>query len=146
MREQLGLSFSNAWSMLQHVDAIPERCGQWFSKRLSFKDRPNEHFVVHHRNPVEAIKGLWGDLAFSRDLVYKPAKLFRGGIQTEEERVFSEMWTAGFWNAAQVFTSFLILFIAIQSNCLIGTNSQRRNNRSRHHCLRQDPVDTVLRE
>jgi len=93
--------------MLQQVDEIPERGGQWFTKRLSFKDRPNEHFIVHHRNPIEVIKGLWGDPAFSTDLVYKPVKLFRGSLQTEKERIFSEMWTAGFWNAAQVDVVFL---------------------------------------
>ncbi|KIK50407.1 hypothetical protein GYMLUDRAFT_110459, partial [Collybiopsis luxurians FD-317 M1] len=48
----------------------------WYTKCLSFKDRPNEYFIVHHRDPTEAIKGLWGDPAFAKDLVYKPAKLF----------------------------------------------------------------------
>ena len=92
--------------MLQKVDLIPERCGTWYTKRLSFKDRPNEYFTVRHRDPIEAIKGLWGDPAFAQDLVYKPAKLFRGTKQTEEERMFSEMWTGGLWNAAQVRTKY----------------------------------------
>jgi hypothetical protein len=88
--------------MLQKVDAIPERCGPWYTKRLTFKDRPDEHFTIKYRDPVEAIKGLWGDPAFANDLVYKPAKLFRGKRRTEEERIYSEMWTGSFWNAAQV--------------------------------------------
>lgn len=98
--------------MLQKVDLIPERCGTWYTKRLSFKDRPNEYFTVRHRDPIEAIKGLWGDPAFAQDLVYKPAKLFRGMKQTEEERMFSEMWTGGLWNAAQVRTKYAFFFIS----------------------------------
>lgn len=88
--------------MLQTVDTIPERSGQWFAKKLSFRDRPEEYFTIRYRDPVEAIKALWGDPAFSRDLVYKPVKMFRGQTQTESERIYSEMWTGGLWNAAQV--------------------------------------------
>ena len=102
VKERLGLSFSNARSMLQNVDKMPERSGLWHTKRLSFKDRPDEFFTVRHRNPIEAIKALWGDPAFASGLVYKPAKLFRGERRTEDERMYSEMWTGGFWNAAQV--------------------------------------------
>ena len=88
--------------MLQTVDTIPERSGQWFTKRLSFKDRPTEFFTICHRDPIDAIKALWGDPAFSKDLVYKPAKMFRGQRQTEDQQIYSEMWTGGLWNAAQV--------------------------------------------
>ncbi|KIK58858.1 hypothetical protein GYMLUDRAFT_114825, partial [Collybiopsis luxurians FD-317 M1] len=73
----------------------------WYTKCLSFKDRPNEYFTVCHQDPLEAIKGLWGDPAFTQDLVYKLAKLFQGTKETEEERMFSEMWTGGLWNAVQ---------------------------------------------
>ena len=87
--------------MLKSVDAIPAQFGQWYTKRLSFRDQPEEYFTVCHRDPLEAIKGLWGDPAFAKDLVYKPAKLFLAQKETEEECMFSEMWTGGFWNAAQ---------------------------------------------
>lgn len=86
--------------MLQRVDTIPERCGGWLTKRLSFKDRPQEYFTVRYRDPIEAVKALWGEPAFSKDLVCKPAKVFR--VQTEDQRIYSEMWTGGLWNAAQV--------------------------------------------
>lgn len=88
--------------MLYMSDAIPERAGEWFTKQLAFKDRPNEHFTIHHRDPLEAIRALWGDPAISKDLVYKPAKMFRGNRHIEEDRIYSEMWTGGLWNAAQV--------------------------------------------
>ncbi|KIK53535.1 hypothetical protein GYMLUDRAFT_106102, partial [Collybiopsis luxurians FD-317 M1] len=66
----LGLSFSNATSMLQCVDAIPQRGGQWFTKKLSFQDHPDEHFTIQYQDSVEAIRGLWGDPSFASDLVY----------------------------------------------------------------------------
>ncbi|KIK58438.1 hypothetical protein GYMLUDRAFT_171155 [Collybiopsis luxurians FD-317 M1] len=102
VKEQLGLSFSNVHSMLQQVDAIPEQSGPWYTKQLSFNDRPDEHFYIHHCNPIEAIKALWGDPVSANDLVYKLAKLFQG-------KIFSEMWTAGFWNAVQVHEVLLKL-------------------------------------
>ncbi|KAF5364863.1 hypothetical protein D9757_012750 [Collybiopsis confluens] len=101
VKKNLGLNFTNTRSMLERVDQIPERCGSWYTKELAFKDRPDEKFVIRHRNPLEAIKALWGDPALSKHLVYKPTKLFRGEVQSEQERIFSEMWTGGFWNAAQ---------------------------------------------
>ncbi|KAJ3752442.1 hypothetical protein EV360DRAFT_20913, partial [Lentinula raphanica] len=76
MKEKLPLSFNNARSMYNKVDQLPECCGRWFTKQLSFKDRPDEEFTVRYRDPVEAIKALWGDPALAKDLVYKPAKLF----------------------------------------------------------------------
>ncbi|KAF5354527.1 hypothetical protein D9757_014017 [Collybiopsis confluens] len=101
VKERLGISFSSARAMLKKVDEIPDRCGPWYTKVLSFKDRPDETFTIHHRDPLHAIRALWGDPKFAKDLVYKPVRLYRGSVQSEEERVFSEMWTAGFWNAAQ---------------------------------------------
>ena len=110
MQEKLGLSYGNARSMLKCVDQIPNKCGDWYTKQLSFKDSPDETFIVHHRDPVEAIKALWGDPAFAEHLVYKPAKLFRGNKHTEEHRIFSEMWTGEFWNTAQVCQILIVLY------------------------------------
>ncbi|KAF9064845.1 hypothetical protein BDP27DRAFT_1169415, partial [Rhodocollybia butyracea] len=98
---KLGLSYENSRAMLKCIDEIPERCGKWRTKQLSFCDKPGEHFTVYHRDPVEAIKALWGDPAFAEHLVYKPGKLFRGAEQTENNCIYSEMWTTGFWNAVQ---------------------------------------------
>ncbi|KAF5335612.1 hypothetical protein D9757_015360 [Collybiopsis confluens] len=101
VKERLGVGFSNARSMLNKVDEIPERCGAWYTKEFSFRNQPDETFTIRHRDPLEAIKALWSDPKFSKDLVYRPAKLFRSKVQSEDERIFSEMWTGGFWNAAQ---------------------------------------------
>ncbi|KAJ3728250.1 hypothetical protein C8R42DRAFT_533312, partial [Lentinula raphanica] len=93
IKQKLGITFDNARSMLEKVDSIPERCGQWYTKQLSFKDRPQETFVIHHRDPTEAIKAILGDPSLASEFVYKPGKLFRSSDTTEEERIFSEMWT-----------------------------------------------------
>ncbi|KIK69406.1 hypothetical protein GYMLUDRAFT_237209 [Collybiopsis luxurians FD-317 M1] len=82
VKEHLGISFLNAQSMFQ-------------------KDQSDEYFTIHHCNPMEAIKGLWGDPAFANNLVHELAKLFQGTKQTEEEWIYSEMWMGGLWNAAQ---------------------------------------------
>ncbi|KAJ3832411.1 hypothetical protein F5878DRAFT_548217 [Lentinula raphanica] len=71
VKEKLGLSFENARSMLNKVDQIPERAGRWFVKQLSFKDRPQEEFTVRYRDPIEAIKALWGDPSLAKHMVYK---------------------------------------------------------------------------
>ncbi|KAJ3967517.1 hypothetical protein EV361DRAFT_973150 [Lentinula raphanica] len=101
LKERLGLSFDNARSMLNKVDQLPDRCGPWFVKQLSFKDRPQEEFTVRYRDPVEAIRALWGDPSLAKDLVYQPGKLFRRSKCTEDERIYSEMWTGSFWHAVQ---------------------------------------------
>ncbi|KAF5349741.1 hypothetical protein D9757_014553 [Collybiopsis confluens] len=101
VKQRLGVNFKNARSMLHKIDQIPGRCGEWYTKELAFKDRPEEKFIVWHRNPLDAIKALWGDPSFSTKLVYKPVKVFKGDINSEEERLFSEMWTGSFWNAVQ---------------------------------------------
>ncbi|KAJ3965272.1 hypothetical protein EV361DRAFT_776715, partial [Lentinula raphanica] len=98
---KLGVTFNNAKSMLGKLDDIPERCGPWFTKKPTFKDRSDEEYLIYHRDPIEAIKSLWGDPALASDLVYRPAKLFRNSKHKEDDRIFSEMWTGSFWNAVQ---------------------------------------------
>lgn len=102
MRERLGVSFRNSQEMLSTVDQIPERCGPWVTKHLSFIDSPNEYFTIRHRNPVEALRGLWGDPAFAKHLVYKPAKMFHNADQRRRDRIYNEMWTGSLWNTIQV--------------------------------------------
>ncbi|THU96684.1 hypothetical protein K435DRAFT_558344, partial [Dendrothele bispora CBS 962.96] len=80
IKDRLGLGFHNARTMLQTVDSIPERCGEWKIKRIRFRDRVSqgteESFNIYHRDPIKAIQALWGDPAFADHLVYKPSKMF----------------------------------------------------------------------
>jgi len=79
-------------------------------KRFTFKDRPNEHFLVHHRDPLEAIRGLWGDPAYAEHLVYKPGKFFATEERNPKDRIFHEMWSAHTWHAVQVCTRTIFQF------------------------------------
>ena len=73
------------------MDQIPDRAGSWYTKRLRFNDRPDEVFVVRHRDPIEAIHSLWGDPALSEHLVYRPKKIFSNA--NKDNRIYNEMWT-----------------------------------------------------
>jgi hypothetical protein len=81
------------------LDIVPERCGPWKTTTLTFPGK-EESFVVHHRDPLEAIRALWGDPSLASDLVYKPSRIFRD--ESRETRVYNEMWTGKWWWAAQV--------------------------------------------
>lgn len=115
MKERLGVSFKNSREMLTTVDKIPERFGPWVTKRLSFKDSPKEFYLIRHRNPIEAIQGLWGDPAFAEHLVYKPAKIFRNDRRGKKNRIYNEMWTGALWNGIQVDLK-LDSYLAINSS------------------------------
>jgi len=34
---------------------MPERAGEWKTKELSFWDRPDDKYVIQHRDVIEAI-------------------------------------------------------------------------------------------
>ncbi|KIK51907.1 hypothetical protein GYMLUDRAFT_180863, partial [Collybiopsis luxurians FD-317 M1] len=78
-------------------------------------------------DPLEAIKALWGDLSFANDLVYKPAKMFQSQKQTKEERMYAEMWTSGFWNAAQGHFPLLFKLRTITPVIIVSDETQLTN-------------------
>jgi hypothetical protein len=80
------------------VDQIPSRA-TWKTRHLSFTDRPGEKYRVHFRDPLEAIRSLWGDPKHAKDLVYAPKRVFSDNQQTS--RIYSEMWTGKWWNGVQ---------------------------------------------
>jgi len=98
--EKLGLSYSNINGLHQRVDSIPNRVGDWHIRRLSFKDRPEEEFILRHRNVIDAVKSLWGDPALAEHLVYRPKQVFDDA--KKGKRIYSEMWTGKWWQFVQV--------------------------------------------
>ncbi|KIY69492.1 hypothetical protein CYLTODRAFT_452584 [Cylindrobasidium torrendii FP15055 ss-10] len=100
LRERLGLSYRNTAGLHESVDAIPRRAGQWYDKHISFPDRPNEIFILRHRDIIECIRSLWGDPELSKHIVYKPCKLFQKSTEPGTEhgsRLYNEMWTGQWW-------------------------------------------------
>ena len=67
---------------------------------LTFNDAPDENFVIHHRDVMEAVQSLFGDPSLSQHLVTAPCKVFSD--QERENRIYSEMWTSQWWHAIQV--------------------------------------------
>ncbi|KAF8958087.1 hypothetical protein BDZ97DRAFT_1668977 [Flammula alnicola] len=74
--EKLGLSYHNIRALHQKLDAMPEKAGEWKTRQLSFKDKPDEVFTLRHRDPIEAIKSLWRDPELSPQMVFSPRKVF----------------------------------------------------------------------
>ena len=100
--DKVGLSYSNSRSLLRCVENVPARA-EWQSAALSFKDMPQDKYMLHYRSPIEAIKALLGDLALAKDIVYKPKRIFMNA--SKEKRVYNEMWTGTWWEETQVSTS-----------------------------------------
>jgi hypothetical protein len=82
------------------MDGLPERSGPWKTETMSFRDRPNEHFTIRYRNPIDAIRSIWKDPVNSPDLVFAPSRVYTDG--TKDTRIYSEMWTGKWWHAIQV--------------------------------------------
>ena len=100
--DKVGLSYSNSRSLLGCVENVPAQA-EWQSAALSFKDAPQDKYVLHYRSPIEAIKALLGDPALAKDIVYKPKRIFTNA--SKEKRVYNEMWTGTWWEETQVSTS-----------------------------------------
>ena len=112
--EKLGLSFQNVRALNKKIDAMPDRAGTWQTKSLSFRDLPGEEFRIWHRDPIEAIKGLWKDPNLSPHMAFTPSKVFTDS--TKSNHSYSEMWTGQWWHVLQVFV------INAANNVLLTTN------------------------
>lgn len=86
--------------MHKAVDSIRSKAGDWKVRRLRFKDRPQDEFILRHRNVIEVIKSLWGDPSLAKHLVYRPKSVFQDAEKTK--RTYSEMWTGKWWQFTQV--------------------------------------------
>lgn len=102
--EKLGLSFHNVRAMHKIIDAMPDRAGKWQTKSLSFRDLPDETFTIWHRNPIEAIQGLWKDPNLSPHMAFAPSKVYTDA--TKSDRIYAEMWTAQWWHVLQVTVAY----------------------------------------
>ena len=78
---------------------LPERGGKWCTEQPWLEGRPQEYPPARRFDPVEAIKGLWGEPSFVNHLVCGLTMTFQ---EAEDQRIYSEMWTGGFLNALQV--------------------------------------------
>ncbi|KAI5835810.1 hypothetical protein K523DRAFT_217684, partial [Schizophyllum commune Tattone D] len=92
--ERLGLSFKNTYHMHKTINKLDKRAGEWHTELMRYPDTPDEEHVLYFREPLEAIRSLWGDPTLAQHLVYRPSQVFADA--TRADRVYSEMWT-GKW-------------------------------------------------
>lgn len=104
------MSYHNIRALHKKIDSVPARAGKWATRHLSFPDRPDEKYTIRYRNPVEAIKSLWGDPELASHLVYRPKKIFTD--ETRSKRIYSEMWTGKWWHAIQVRFCLITLIMS----------------------------------
>ena len=97
--ECLGLSFKDVRELFGKVDGIPDRA-EWKSATLAFPETPDEEHTVHFRDILEAIQALLGNPAHTKEICYRPRKVFSD--QTRSNRIYSEMWTGMWWSTIQV--------------------------------------------
>ena len=101
MVHKAGLSYINTQGLLRFIEDILARA-EWESVALSFKDAPEDKYVVHYRSPVEAIKTLLGDPSLAKDIVYKLKHIFTN--TNKDKRVYNEMWMGMWLEETQVST------------------------------------------
>jgi hypothetical protein len=100
VQEKLGLSYNNIRALLQKVDSIPDRAGEWQTKELFFHGQLDEKYTIRFRNPIDAIKSLFADPALEQHRVYGPKKVYTD--ETRVTRIFSEICTGKWWHVLQV--------------------------------------------
>ncbi|KIM60379.1 hypothetical protein SCLCIDRAFT_97257, partial [Scleroderma citrinum Foug A] len=91
--ERAELSYSNTQNLHQFIEDIPAHAS-WKSLSMSFKDTPDEKYMLHYQCPLEAIKALLRDPALANHIMYKPKWIFMNA--NKDKRVYNEMWT-GRW-------------------------------------------------
>ena len=79
---------------------MPEKAGEWKTRKLRFANKPNEIYTLRHRDPIEAIKTLWKDPHLSPTMKFKPKKVYTSS--DKDTRIFNEMCTGQWWNILQV--------------------------------------------
>ncbi|KIY60816.1 hypothetical protein CYLTODRAFT_363676, partial [Cylindrobasidium torrendii FP15055 ss-10] len=97
VREKLGLSYKTTNEMHETLKEVPGRAGEWQSKHIYFPDKPDQPFILIHRDILDAIRALWGDPSLADHLVFKPKKIFADENRDPQSRAYTEMWTAEWW-------------------------------------------------
>ena len=86
-------------SLQKKIDALPKQA-VWEERKISLIDDPGEEHLIQYRNPLDAVKALWGDPNHANDLVYSPVKVYTD--EEHQDHLYNEMWTAKWWWKVQV--------------------------------------------
>ncbi|KAG6806291.1 hypothetical protein H0H92_011916, partial [Tricholoma furcatifolium] len=113
VRNAGNLSFQNNYTFLQKVDALPTG-PEWACEIVHVEgDRlgkdgevMSEDLELWMCDPVECIRELMGNPAFSENISYAPERAYRDEACTQ--RIFDEMWTANWWWDTQASDTYNI--------------------------------------
>jgi Plavaka transposase len=102
-----GCGFKSVADFRKRMSQLPAKGGEW---RESFVLRgPTAptwvpEFVSYwHRDSLEVLKDLVGDVRLAKDMKWAPEKL----LNAKGERLYSELWTADWWWRMQVCTWYM---------------------------------------
>ncbi|KAF8868444.1 hypothetical protein BD779DRAFT_1460797 [Infundibulicybe gibba] len=101
-RDRMNLSFHNNHAFLKKVDALPTG-PQWECEVITTPgDRAGEdgeivgeEMELWYRNPVECIRELIGNPAFSNSISFVPERVYTSN--DGDDRIYDEMWTGDWW-------------------------------------------------
>ncbi|KAG8743109.1 hypothetical protein FRC11_014025, partial [Ceratobasidium sp. 423] len=105
--ERCGLSFTSNYALNRLLDKLPTIGPRW--RRIERKiegsvigmdgKKLTELVEIWMRDILEVVRELLGNIAYGKQLVFVPQKVYLNGVGGE--RKFDEMWTGDWWNEIQ---------------------------------------------
>lgn len=101
------LSFRDSRTLLQKIDSLPAGPGFQCTQIKVTGDQEDEDghstevLEMWIRDPVECVKELIGNPAFTNDIQYAPIRKWKQ-VRNAKNRVYDEAWTADWWWDTQV--------------------------------------------
>ena len=91
MVERLGVSYNNSRSLHQVIDTLPS-LAPWIKRNIVLDPENasnSDIFELYYRDPVEALKALWGNPAFLQHMSFEPERRYTDASRTT--RRYNEM-------------------------------------------------------
>lgn len=97
-----GLGFKSLADLKRRLDKIPSKGGEWMESHvIPMKEAPSwapHNIPFWKRDSLEVMKSMIGDVRLAKDMKWAPEKIFNAN----DERIYSELWTADWWWKMQV--------------------------------------------
>ncbi|KAG8914615.1 hypothetical protein FRC02_004895 [Tulasnella sp. 418] len=92
--ERLDLSFKNTRQLNQIIDNELPEIASWLSVKMRLENS-DEEYDVYYRNPLDCIKGLYGNPAFADKMVFAPERHWTDSER--KSRIYNEMYAGDWW-------------------------------------------------
>ena len=73
---------------------MPDHAEDWITRKLSFKDSPNEEFTIYYHDSIKTIQSIWENPSNADHIVYTSKKVFSDASKIN--RIFNEMCYSNF--------------------------------------------------